>query len=77
MLTIGCPGHHWLKTFLTLTPLWLTACYFQVKSEAALQAEVMQYLPEEVLAQIAVINPIGHVMEMFAISSVFIGCHYM
>ena len=28
VLTIGCPGHHWLKTFLTLTPLWLAACYF-------------------------------------------------
>ena len=36
-LAIGCPGHHWLKAFLTMTPLWLAACYFQAKSEAALQ----------------------------------------
>ena len=50
MLTIGCPGHHWLKTFLTLTPMWLTACYFQAKSEAALKEEIMQFLPEELLA---------------------------
>ena len=47
VVTMAIPFNHWLTALFMVHPPFLLTSYFQIRAEAAFQADYLEFLPEE------------------------------
>ena len=72
MVTMSCPVHSFMRTFLIMTPVFLTTCYVQNSYESNLYARMHEHLPPELQAEVpAGFNVLNSVRNMSLITFCF------
>ena len=71
VITMAFPIHHWLTAFFVMTPPFVLTSYFQIRAEAAFQADYLDYLPEELRSRQLPINITSELYKNILLCFVF------
>lgn len=77
VITMGLPIHHWITAFMVMTPPYLITSYFQIRAEAAFQADYLDYLPVDLRDRQLAINIQSDVYKNFLLCTVFLLAQYL
>jgi hypothetical protein len=77
VITMAFPIHHWLTAFFVMTTPFVLTSYFQIRAEAAFQAEFLVFLPDEMRSRQLPTNVGSEVFKNFLLCAVFCLVQYL